>query len=94
MISFEITLETDDNGTLVCQKQKVHLLHSATILIAPSTKSEYYELESITVNGKDVTDEVKFNKLEVKYIVSDITVKATFRQGVENVKVISSAVFV
>lgn len=89
-----MTLETDGNGTLVCQKQKVHLLSTLTVWIAPSTESKYYELESITVNGEDMTDDVKFNKLKVKLVHSDITVKVTFVEGVENVKVISSAVFV
>lgn len=94
-IDFDIDVQIlTGEGTAKSEKTKAHLLQSADVRISPSHDSKYYVLESVTVNGEDVTNEVHLEKLELKFIYSDKTVRVKFKEGTPPAIATSAAVFV
>ncbi len=87
-------MQTDGNGRVLCEKQSARLFESAALWIEPNKEAVTYELESLIIDGEDVTAEVRRNKYKIKRIFRDITVYATFKQGNEPVISSSEAVFV
>lgn len=93
-IRFDITVQTDGNGRVFCEKQSVRLFESTVLWIEPNTDTLTYELGSLIIDGEDVTAEVIRNKYKIKWIFGDKTVYATFKQGNEPVVSASRPVFV
>ena len=95
VITFEITVEKTENGKVIPEKCKVHLFCSCDIFIAPEENDEaLYELEALTVNGEDYTEAVKKNKLRLKFISSDKTISASFKEKSPAAVLASAPVFV
>lgn len=94
-IKFDINVEISaGEGTAKSSISNAHILQSADVHISPSHDGKYYVLESVTVNGEDVTKEVHLEKLELNYIFSDKTVKVKFKEGNPPAVATSAAVFV
>lgn len=93
-IRFDITLETDGNGSLYTETMRVRPFSQVCVRIEPSEENGGYRLCAVTVNGKDKTDDVHFGVLRFRCIWGDKTVRATFRA--ENTAVTSdyAAIFV
>lgn len=94
-IKFDVTVEIiSGEGTAQSSKKCAHLLQSADVRISPSHDGKYYVLESVTVNGEDVTKDVHLEKLELKYIYSDKMIEVKFKEGNPPAVAASAAVFV
>lgn len=93
-IRFDITLETDGNGSLYTETVCVRPFSEVCVRIEPSEANGGYRLYAVTVNGKDKTDDVHFGMLRFRCIWGDKTVRAAF--CAENATVSSdyAAVFV
>ena len=76
-LQFAITTEQTQNGSIELSKQTVEWGDSFTATFKPATG---YELATATVNGKDVTAEVKDNVLTVADVKEAKTVGATFKK--------------
>lgn len=93
-VTFEITLQAEGNGTLQAETLRVHLLGSVRIRTVPNIEhGENTVLQSITVNGKDMTDKVRFGTLHLRFIFGNQTVCARFQTTDEPVRA-NAAVFV
>lgn len=94
-ISFDINVQiVSGEGTAESNKSDAHLFQSADVRISPSHDGKYYVLESVTVNGEDVTKDIHLEKLELKHIYSDKTVKVKFKEGNPPAVATAAAVFV
>ena len=92
--TFEITLQTEGNGALQAEKLRVHPFESVRIRAVPNIENgENTVLQSITVNGKDMTDKVCFGTLRLRFLWGDTTVCAEFQSSNEPVRA-NAAVFV
>ena len=76
-LQFAITAEQTQNGSIELSKQTVEWGDSFTATFKPATG---YELATATVNGKDVTAEVKDNVLTVADVKEAKSVGATFKK--------------
>ena len=76
-LQFAITTEQTQNGSIELSKQTVEWGDSFTATFKPATG---YELATATVNGKDVTAEVKDGVLTVSDVKEATTVGATFKK--------------
>ena len=73
---FTITPICGEGGSLQLSSETVELNGSVTITIVPN---EEYKLETFTVDGNDVTDEVVGLQYTISNVRKDIEVSATFR---------------
>ena len=93
-VTFEITLQVTGNGTLQAEKLRVHPFESVRIRAVPNYESgENVTLQSISVNGKDRTANVRFGTLRLRFIWGNQTVCAEFQTTAEPVRA-HAAVFV
>ena len=93
-VTFEITLQVTGNGTLQAEALRVHPFGSVRIRAVPNIENgENTVLQSITVNGKDMTDKVRFGTLHLRFIFGNQTVCAQFQTTDEPVRA-NAAVFV
>lgn len=93
-VTFEITLQVTGNGTLQAEKLRVHPFESVRIRAVPNYESgENVTLQSISVNGKDRTANVRFGTLRLRFIWGNQTVCAEFQTTAEPVRA-NAAVFV
>lgn len=92
-VTFEITLQVTGNGTLQAEKLCVHPFEGVRIRAEANTDDEYTVLRSISVNGKDMTDAVRFDTLFLRCILGNQTVCAIFEPAGETVRT-GTAVFV
>ena len=76
-LQFAITTEQTQNGSIELSKQTVEWGDSFTATFKPATG---YELATATVNGKDVTAEVKDGVLTVADVKEAKSVGATFKK--------------
>ncbi len=93
-IRFDITVQTDGNGRVFCEKQSVRLFESTVLWIEPNKDAVTYELGSLIIDGEDVTGEVIRNKYKISWVFGDKAVYASFKQGNEPVASASRPVFV
>lgn len=93
-IRFDITLETDGNGSLYTETLRVRPFSEVCVRIDPSEANGGYRLYAVTVNGKDKTDNVHFGVLRFRCIWGDKTVYATFRAENATFSSAYAAVFV
>lgn len=92
-ITFEITLQAVGNGTLQAETLCVHPFGNVRIRTVPNADGEYTVLRSISVNGEDMTDAVRFDTLSLRWIWGNQTVCAVFEPAGETVRT-GTAVFV
>ena len=75
MIRFDVTTTSGSNGTIT-GGATVNYNADYTITLTPDTG---YEIDTVSVNGVDVTSGVTDNKLVLKNILEDKTVKVTYK---------------
>lgn len=93
-ITFEITLQATGNGALQAEKLRVHPFESVRIRAVPNYENgESVTLQSLSVNGKDMTDKVRFDTLRLRFVWGNQTVCAQFQTTAEPVRA-NAAVFV
>lgn len=93
-VTFEITLQVTGNGTLQAEKLHVHPFESVRIRAVPNSENgENTVLQSISVNGKDMTERIWFGTLRLRFIWGDKTISAEFQSSDEPIRV-NAAVFV
>ncbi len=93
-VTFEITLQVTGNGNLQAEKLRVHPFESVRIRAVPNYENgEGSTLQSVSVNGKDMTDKVRFGTLRLRLVWGNQTVCAEFQTTAEPVRA-NAAVFV
>lgn len=92
-VTFEITLQVTGDGILQAEKLRVHPFGHVRIRAVSNPDNEYTVLQSISVNGKDMTEKVRFGTLQLRCIWGDQTVHAVFKISDETVRT-GAAVFV
>ena len=75
MIRFDVTTTSGSNGTIT-GGATVNYNADYTITLTPNTG---YEIDTVSVNGVDVTSSVTDNKLVLKNILEDKMVKVTYK---------------
>ncbi len=93
-VTFEITLQSTGAGEISCEKQRVHLLQSVKIRILPQETPDGAVLESITVNGRDCTEQVHLQTLYIRCIRQDTVVFAEFESAAGKVVSANAPTFV
>lgn len=73
---YEITVNAE-NGSVALSKDIVKYGEDVSLAVAPA---EGYELESIAINGNDVTADVINNLLVITSVTSDIVIDAQFKE--------------
>lgn len=89
-VTYNVTVTTATNGTVTADKTTVAENDTVTLTVTPATG---YELESLTVDGTDVTAQVTNGTYTFTMPKGDVTVCATFKVSAfsANISAIDSA---
>ena len=88
-VTYTVTVNTANNGTVVVNPTTAAEGDTVTLAVTPA---EGYELQSLTVDGDDVTDGVNEGVYPFEMPAYDVTVTATFKEIASDADLLISSV--